>query len=468
MPPACRPVMEDRIFLGKYRVRTTKNPQWWEAQRGQFGFTCQGEGMASGRPVVLTLVPAFLLGERERAALRRAAREAMQFRHVNLPALYEFGEEGEQFVYVTEHVPGRTARAWIDAHGPMPVATALGIALQVANALAVAGRYQIHHAAIHPGNLLIVPGSTTADGWPLVKLLHFPGLARTFDFSNPMAAAAAAFASPEQIAGAPVDFRAETYSLGATLWFLCSATEPDVSPERSEKKRAADPPWASRKFAGAPESVGRLLARMLAENRDARPVDAIALEEEIRACLSKVDPGEVVMPAAPVAPDRVAAKTPWRRFGTKLLATAGAAAILAVALSGMTEHATGNKPVDAATLPNEPARRTSSPETRKVIAPENLGGATAAMNFAVDPPSYESNGERIRAVQRSPGTALAEVFSPAEPAPPGEGPDGPMVEVGTNAERGRPTNTPAVMPPVAIAPRSDPVSPRQTSSKARN
>jgi serine/threonine protein kinase len=190
----------DKVFLGKYRVTTTKSLRWWEELRGRFGVTCQAEEIGSGRKVALELVPAFLLGEAEREQLRRAAAAARQIQHANLPALYDFGEEGEQFVYVMEQVQGVSARESIEACGPMAIAPALAVVLQVADALASAGRYQIHHAGLCPDNLLIIPGQINENGWSLVKILpHFGGSksAPAPDIANPgLAAAAAAFASP--------------------------------------------------------------------------------------------------------------------------------------------------------------------------------------------------------------------------------------------------------------------------------
>jgi hypothetical protein len=459
--------MEDRIFLGKYRVPTTKSPQWWETQRG---VTCQGEEVAGGKTVVLELARALLLGEREREARRGAAREVMQIRHANLPALYEFGEEGEHFVYVTEHVQGLSARAWVDAHGPLPIATALGVVLQAADALAVAGRYQIHHAALHPDSLLIVPGQINEDGWPLVKMLPLfggPEGALPRDASNPrIDAAAAAFASPEEIAGAPADFRSEFYALGAILWFLLSAKVPDVVREGTGKKRAFDLE-ASAKFAGAPESVRRLLARMLAEDREARPPNRMALEKEIRACLSKVNRDEMLTDSlAPGRAEPAGKHRIWPRLGMRFLATAGAAAMLAIALSGISRTTTGNRSAEASVLPEESPRSVVAGAAAKKAGPEESGSLPEAMNFAVTPPSYQSAGQQLRALRRFPGTAVGQSYSRStEPEPPGEGP---VVELGTEKKRAQPTKVAEIAPPVMISPKGDVHSRKRPAPPARN
>ena len=140
--------MEHKIFLGKYWVPTTKSRQWWEARRSHSGITCQAEEMPSGREVVLDLVPLCLLGEKEREELQKAATAARQIRHVNLPLLHEFGIESEQFVFVVEYVKGVTLKSWIAARGPVPMASALAIGLQVVSALRAIARHGIGLVAV--------------------------------------------------------------------------------------------------------------------------------------------------------------------------------------------------------------------------------------------------------------------------------------------------------------------------------
>jgi serine/threonine protein kinase len=461
--------MESRLFLGKYRVPTTKSLQWWEARRSQFGVTCQGEVMGGGRKVVLELMPAFLLGETEQEELRRAAAAAKQIRHINIPTLYDFGVEREQFVFVAEYVDGLTAKSWVAAHGPMPLATALGIALQVVRALRVAAQYNLHHPAIHPGNLLIVPDQTADGGWPLVKVLHFLDPHRTvpaFDPSDPILGKAAPFASPEQIAGATVDFRSEIYSLGATLSFLLSATAPGASSDRTNKKRAVDSDQTSGKLGGVPKCVRRLLARMLSENRDKRPPDQTALEAEIRACLSEVDPGEMMKPVVSVSPDgALAEQASWRRFGMKLLATAGAAAILALALRGIPENAIAPK---SAKVSGQRNQRVDSGAARNE-AKEGNSGFPDAMNFAVASPSDQNDGRQVRSLEPAPGTAIAQGTSLSdEPVSPGEGPDVAVVEGRTKTERDLPTKALNLAPPLVIATNGEPAAPDRTPPREKN
>ena len=84
----------------------------------------------------------------------------------------------------------------------MPVEAVLSVALQIVRGLGTAAFYNIFHHAINPSNLVIVPGRTPEGDWPLVKIIHFLGVAPTFSAAEVSTARfdnSAPFASPEQL-----------------------------------------------------------------------------------------------------------------------------------------------------------------------------------------------------------------------------------------------------------------------------
>ena len=434
--------MEHRVFLGQYRLPTTKSAHWWETRRSHFGLVYEAEEIAGGRKVALELIPAFLLGEGERAELEKAAGAAKQISHLNIPTLFDFGVEGEQFVSVRECVGGMTLKAWIAGRGPTPIATALGIALQVVRALRAAACYDLQHPIICPANLMIIPGQSVEGGWPLVKVLRFVGprpTSRAFALCAPILDDPTPFASPEQLSNGRADFQSATYSLGATIWFLLSGTAPVASLDRNEKKGPVDPDRAMRRFGGLPEKVGRLLAGMLAEEREARPPNPSVLEEEIQRTLSEMDHEAMLMPIPAVRPKRPVLPRPEPKAGRplamKLAATLAAVVVTAAGLAlFVSSEPFSARRIDsqAKFMPNESAPELPDRAAAVAEKPRSPG----AMNFSVVAPSYQHGGSQIQSVESSVGKAIVQTSAfRGEPAPPSEGPEGPIVELATSAQR---------------------------------
>jgi hypothetical protein len=280
--------MDSKIFLDKYRVDGKEMASVGEIADSPVAY--EAEEIDSGEKVVVEVVPA---GSLKTAALKRLAAEAAaakKLRHVNIPVLHDFGIEGDQLIYVTEDFEGTLAEEWVNAEGPMPVGPVLRIASQVVSALGAAALHGINHKAINPGNLVLLPGQTAEGEWPLVKVLHFVGVAPKVSGTDVSVAAfdkSLHYASPEQIQKGTVDFRSELYSLGATMWFLLTGAPPLVA---SAEPRAAAARFgdAAEKIDALPKKARRLLARMLAVNPEARPGDLLAFDRKLQDCLHQV------------------------------------------------------------------------------------------------------------------------------------------------------------------------------------
>jgi len=295
--------MEHKIFLGKYRVSAQEVQATGDLRDTPLAY--EGEEIDTGKKVIAEVVPAGSLKPAVREQLAAEAAAAKKLTHVNIPALYDFGIENDQLIYVSENFDGTLAEEWVKTHGPMPVGAALRIASQVVSALGAAALQRIVHHAINPTNLVLVPGQTPDGEWPLVKVLHFVGVAPKFSGADGAVAAydkASPYASPEQLQHGAVDFRSEVYSLGCTMWYLLTAAPPlpaVIGPI------AVPSPNVAEKLSGVPKPVRRLLAQMLSSNPDERPSDPLAFYREIQDFLAEVDPRA----------------TPSRRFGVPVISS---------------------------------------------------------------------------------------------------------------------------------------------------
>ena len=287
--------MDSKIFLGKYRVAAEETEAVGEVADSLLAY--KAEEIDSGKKVVVEVIPAASLKAPVRERLEAEAIAAKKLSHVNIPALYDFGVEDDHLVYVTEDFEGTPAEEWVNAHGPMPVGPVLRIASQVVSALGAAAFHRINHHALNPSNLVLVPGQTEDGEWPLIKVLHFVGVAPKFSGADGAVAAfdkSLHYASPEQIQKGTVDFRSELYSLGATMWFLLTGAPPLVAPGGPVAAPPATNEGAAVKINAMPKKVRLLLAQMLAVNPETRPRDPLAFYRKLQDCLHQVERRETM------------------------------------------------------------------------------------------------------------------------------------------------------------------------------
>jgi serine/threonine-protein kinase len=267
--------MASNTYLNRYRIVTGPNGSPVELDRSPTGAVYRAEDIESGNAVALRVIDLQAVEASAPENLERIAAGLKQLRHVNVPEVYDYTVEGNRLICAAELLEGTAADAWVTAHGPMPVGTALRIATQVVGALAAATFRSLVHPAINPANILLVPGQTPEGDWPLIKVLNFLDV-------SPVAGdeTARRFASPEQLLGAATDFRSEIYSLGCTLSYLLTGDVPATSGEFRAR--------------GVPKPVAALITHMLATDPTQRPQDPVAFQEEIRACLAQTERREAI------------------------------------------------------------------------------------------------------------------------------------------------------------------------------
>jgi serine/threonine-protein kinase len=152
-------------------------------------------------------------------------RAAAQLNHPNIVQAYDVGKAGDYHYFVMEYVDGRTVYDDITKHKRFSEAEAIGIMVQVAEALEHAHEKGLVHRDVKPKNIMI-----TKEG--VVKLADM-GLARAIsDKEAAEAESGKAFGtpyyiSPEQIRGErDIGPPADIYSLGATLYHMVTGNVP--------------------------------------------------------------------------------------------------------------------------------------------------------------------------------------------------------------------------------------------------
>jgi Tol biopolymer transport system component len=194
---------------------------------GGMGEVYRAHDSKLGRDVAIKVLPQAFAADPDRLArFEREARLLAALNHPNIAQIHGLDESDGVLALVMELVDGETLADRI-ARGPVPLAEALPIARQIAEALAAAHEQGIIHRDLKPANVKVRPDAS-------VKVLDF-GLAK---WSEPATAAhamnsptlsarstqqglilgTAAYMSPEQATGKPVDRRTDLWSFGVVLF----------------------------------------------------------------------------------------------------------------------------------------------------------------------------------------------------------------------------------------------------------
>jgi serine/threonine protein kinase len=253
---------------------------------GGMGEVYRAKDTKLDREVAIKVLPAALAQDRERLArFEREAKVLASLNHPNIAQIYGIEESNGVRALVMELVPGETLK------GPLPLETALNYAKQIADALEAAHEKAITHRDLKPANIMVTPEA-------VVKVLDF-GLAAVGHASTPgdgnptnstltmaatqagMIMGTAAYMSPEQASGKPVDKRADIWSFGVVLWEMLTGERLFESETISHTLASVlkdQPDWNR-----APARVRRLLKRCLEKDPKKRLrdiADGMALLEE--------------------------------------------------------------------------------------------------------------------------------------------------------------------------------------------
>src|SRR3984885_6794503 len=185
-----------------------------EAGHGSMGNVYKARDRETGETVALKLLKPEIASDQ--AMMDRFKNEllfARKITHKNVCRVYEFNRVAGIAYTSMEFVEGESLRSVLNRFGGLPQRKATDLALQICSGLEEAHVQGIVHRDLKPENVMI-------DAQGNVKIMDF-GIARSMEAGTRLTGSMVgtpAYMAPEQVAGKPVDYRTDLYSLGLMLY----------------------------------------------------------------------------------------------------------------------------------------------------------------------------------------------------------------------------------------------------------
>jgi serine/threonine protein kinase len=292
---------------------------------GGMGEVYRARDTKLGRDVAIKILPAHFTADPERRArFAREARLLATLNHPHIGAIYGLEETNGVTALVLELVEGPTLADRL-ARGPLPLAEALALARQIAEALDAAHEKGIVHRDLKPANI-VLQGLSGSAGGVRAKVLDF-GLAKALAGSGPdptpqppaspgstedgRILGTPAYMSPEQARGQAVDKRADIWAFGCVLFEMLSGRRTFDGDSLSDSLVSVlehEPDW-TRLPSKTPGAVRTLLQRCLRKEPRRRLHDIADALIEIDDCSTPGSGGSDYVSTPPA--QRIWAWLPW-------------------------------------------------------------------------------------------------------------------------------------------------------------
>jgi eukaryotic-like serine/threonine-protein kinase len=283
----------ERVVGGRYALRRLLG-------RGGMGVVWEAEDNVLSRRIALKEVeiPPEVGPESDSVSARvlREARAAARLNHPCAVTTYDVARDQDRVFIVMELIELPTLSDVVAKQGPLAPDRAAAIGAQVADVLRSAHEHGIVHRDVKPGNLMVGRGDR-------VKVADF-GIASVKDDSRITATGlvlgSPSFMAPEQAQSSASGPAADTWGLGATLFFAVEGVPPfDKGSAIATLAAAASEEPPAAEHAGA---LGPVIARMLNKDPDARPADSDLVAALRAVAAESSGPHDLFDGVAPVTP----------------------------------------------------------------------------------------------------------------------------------------------------------------------
>ena len=284
LSPPTHPEMLGR--LGRYEVERLIGS-------GGMGVVFKAFDTELNRPVAIKLLAPYLANSGPaRKRFAREARAAAAVVHPHVVPIHNVETERESPYIVMQFVSGESLQSRIDRNGHLQLCEILRIGLQVADGLCAAHQQGLVHRDIKPSNILLEEGVDRAliGDFGLARAADDVSLTRTgFHPGTPQ------YMSPEQASGQSIDARSDLFSLGSSLYTMCTGRPPyraestydimrKICDEGTTPIRQLNP--------DIPDWLVYIIEKLMAKEKDQRFHSAGEVRDLLEACLSHVQQPE--------------------------------------------------------------------------------------------------------------------------------------------------------------------------------
>jgi serine/threonine protein kinase len=261
--------------------------------RGGMGVVYRAHDPRLSRDVALKFLPrSVATGSADAERLTTEARTASALDHPNICTIFDIGslDDGRVFIAMAYYARGTLEDRL--AHGPLPIAEAVRITRQLADALDCAHMAGIVHRDIKPANVAFAERD-------VVKVLDFGVAVLDHGGSSGGTAGTPSYMSPEQAAGLAVGARSDIWAVGVLLYEMLTGARPFTGDTREEilaQIRTAEPPELRARRPDTPPSVAAVVQRALARDPDDRFASSAALRTALDESLRAATPARRIRP----------------------------------------------------------------------------------------------------------------------------------------------------------------------------
>jgi Tol biopolymer transport system component len=298
--------------LGHYRIVSVLGS-------GGMGEVYAAEDTRLHRRVALKLLPADMMADPDlRARFEREAHAVAALNHPNIVTIYAVEQADDVPFLAMELVEGKPLAHMIP-RGGLPLDLMLKLAISLADATGAAHQRGITHRDLKPANIMVgAGGHLKVLDFGIAKLRHAePDAAGVTTFAAPGVTGegriigTAAYMSPEQAEGKPIDHRTDIFSLGIVLYEMATGDRPfkGDTPVSTISSIVKDTPVPLTDINRAlPRDLTRIVRRALAKDPERRYQSAKDLRNDLEELKQSLDSGEAPNVQVPV---RAPAQSWW-------------------------------------------------------------------------------------------------------------------------------------------------------------